>query len=433
METSSKRITILRSGIALGVFALSGWLGYAFVPEAAGVSGERPMKAGAGDSPGMSRAKRGFLSAKEGSPADESPEARARRVAEVKQKLKDLWRASPSSGLNWDLDQETHRMLATLAPEELEAFFKELPNTGTGLPAHFMLRLEVLKAWAVKDGPAAIERCVSGGRMDFFCRSLAIGAWGEADAEAALAWLKRDDLPESVVKHRQMMLSNLVSNLSRSDFDRAAKELSMLSEGDRDSMISRLVSEGFEQGAVIDGLLEMARRGVPEGKVSEADEEILSTEARRDPEAAVARLAALENIDAGERARLDLVILNSETDKGKAFQDWLARNPDLESIPEAAWSTLSIAITSDAGKVAEWLGKMPEGGFRDEFYERAIRGFASLRNFDDAVHFSSRISDPAIRADALRALDAVWKSTDAGAAGEWRKSLPKADREALGE
>lgn len=434
----SKHGTMIRAGIALGVFAFAGWMGYALTPDQTFAGGESSAGAMDSKSPAVQSGNAGSSSSSSvgtTSIPGESPEARARRVAAVKQQLKDLWRSSPSYTMNWDLDRETHRLLATLEPEELGDFFKEIPPSGT-LPAHAFLRLEVLKAWAVKDGPAAIEGCVVGSRIDFFSRAQAIGAWGEADPEAALAWLRREDLPESVAKDRTMMRVNLMMDLARSDFDRAVKELSGIGDSEeRSSLLTSLIREAAGQGRDASELLAMARESVPEGKLSRAEEELITSTAYKDPEAALAKLAATENIDDAERGRLDLLVLDAQSSKmpGKAFDDWLARNPGLDAVPEAAWSTFSLSIRRDADGIGKWLKEMPAGSFRDEFYERGIRGFATIRRFDEAVTLSSGISDPAIRADALRALDTVWKNVDAAAAEKWRQSLPASERQAFGD
>lgn len=428
---------MLRAGVALGVFALAGWMGYAFTPERGAGSGAGSMKvdddASSGRlSPTVSLSMTGEKTA--GAASKESPEVRARRVAELKQKVKDMWRSSPSYGANWDLDRETHRLLATLEPEELDVFYKELPATGGGLPAHVFLRLEVLKAWAVKDGPGAIQGCVNGGSMDTYSRARAIGAWGEADPEGALAWLRREDLPESVAKDRRMLRANLMINLARSNYDRATEELQAVGADERESIIAILIREGTGKGRDVEGLLESSREYAEVGKVSRAEDEFISAFARTEPEAALQKIAALEGIDEAERDRLDLQVLHVQASRRpEAFDEWLARNPGTQVIPDGAWSAFSNSIGNDADAVRSWLDRMPEGGFRDEFHERGVRGFASIQRFDDAVRFSGRISDPVIRADTLRALNTVWKNADAPAAERWRQSLPATDREALGE
>ncbi|WP_367871140.1 hypothetical protein [Luteolibacter sp. Populi] len=432
---------LLRGGIAIAVFVLAGWIGYGTAPRvadsprsttASGISpGDPPL---ARSSESKTPRPDSTFSARSSKRSDESPEARARRITAVKQRIKDLWTQAPELSLNWELQAETHRLLAGLEAEELGTFFTELPPMGNGT-AHLLLRLEVVKEWAAKDGPAAIAGCAVGNRIDSLCRANAIGAWGEVDPAGALAFLRREDLPPAIAEHRRVMRWRLLDDIGKSDLALAERELPYLKEDERKSMLATLVTKAAGQDEIRERLLAMARESTPEGKASQAEEFLLRDIAEKDPQAALDRIGTAENLDPEERKRLDFTVLSGQANHAPvaAFEDWLARNPGQDSLPEGAWNTLASAMNDHGPEMIAWFERMPAGGLRDQFQERGARSLAKNQLFDDAIRLTGSIADPALRTSSLRSLRDFWNNADPAAAAKWVESLPGTDRSLLGE
>jgi hypothetical protein len=437
MKSRSARQFLLRSGIALIVFGIAAWIGGGLsVDGVAGSQSDNGIGKKTSSSSVVDRlpADKQAIHPHSHGHRSEPPEARARRVAAVKEQVKRLWMVHSEYGLNWELDDETHRLLATLDAEDLKAFLHEVPPMG-GLPSHTFLRLEIVKAWAVKDGPGAVAGCSVGHRIDHLVRARALGAWGGVAPDAALAWLRQEDLPGDLEQYRGPMRSNLFRDLAKSHFALVEKELPLLGANDRSSLLPTLVSAAAEQNLPVDGLLAMAREFTPEGKMSEAEKWLFMDLAAKDPEAALGRIQSAEHLGEEERRELDGIVLSRQagSSPATAFDAWLERNPGIDSIPEAAGNTVANAMQSRREEMIGWIGSLPEGQLRDQFHERGIRSLAGMRRFEDAVRLSSGISDSATRATALIVLRDFWKNADPAAAGKWLESLPAADRQLLGD
>jgi len=433
----SKSKLLLRSGIALAVFTTAWWLG-ARSPAPSEASGSAHSANAALQSPDSStereQAGRGSSTRKRTSSTSESPEARAKRISGLKQKIKALWATTPENAINWELDRVTHQMLAEMEADELSAFFLELPTAG-GLPSLIMLRFQVLNAWAVKDGPAAVMNCSVGHPRDAYNRARAMNAWAAADPEGALAWLRSDALSPEQAEMRKILRSNVLYDLAESDFARVTRELPLLDPKEREDILSTMVLITTNKKGEIDELLKIARESTPEGQASTAEVKLLERLARLDPQAALEKIETATNLDAAERKRLDLTVLDAQAAKAPvaAFEAWFQRNPDMEEIPTDARRTLNSALSQHAGETTEWLESMPASQLRDDLYEQSVRAFAEGRRYDEALRFSQGISDQAVRADSLRALHTFWKTADAAAAGKWVQSLPAADRALFGD
>ncbi|WP_035601755.1 hypothetical protein [Haloferula sp. BvORR071] len=346
----------------------------------------------------------------------------------LKQRLKNLWLSTPENAINFELHNETHRLLAGLEASELSDFFGELPPPG-GLPAHVFFRLEVLKAWARKDGPAAVLNCASGLNSDTYCRARAIGAWCDADPDAALAWLHSADLPSEPNLGR-ILRANLLGTLARTDLARVIDELPRLDQRERLSIARDLVVMASDQKEQLEKLLAVARESTPQGKMSAAEENLLLKTTKADPQAALDQLDSATHLDASERKRLDISVLDAHAYEAPvpAFAQWLERNPGMDSFPQEAHSTLSLALANHTEAMSAWLEHMPTGQLRDSFYEHGVCAFAESGRFEEALRFSSSIADPVMRDDSLRAMHAFWKTIDAAGAREWIQSLPSTDR-----
>lgn len=432
---------ILRSGIAAVVFCIAGWLGYQANSIAVGKANDyagnvNSMSAASGSAGPKGtdlRGPRRGLHHQRGSSAKESSEARALRVAALKQKIKGLWMAAPENSINWELQNETHRLLAGLEPDELSAFFLELPPSG--LSSYLFLRFEVAKAWALKDGPGAVMGCGVGHRIDFLCRIRAMGAWGAKDPNGALAWLRSAEMPAEPNGLRRSLRTNLLEDLAESNLGLVMEELGRLDPEERQALVPDLAAVASKGNPEqLQKLLEMAREATPEGKMSDAEERLLRQTARTDPEAALRQIEASSQLDAPERKRLDLAVLDAQAERAPvaALEQWLARNPGMEAIPEDARRAVASALNEEEKEFSAWLEGMPAGNLRDDFYELSIRALAERRRFDEALRFSGGISDPAIRADSLRALHSFWKTADPSGAAKWLQTLPTAERDLLG-
>jgi hypothetical protein len=354
---------------------------------------------------------------------------RAAHLAKLKQRLIREWRASPEPLKDFELMDKAHRQLSSLSARELADFYHSLVSQ---FMPDIRLRQTVLKEWALKDGPAAVTES----ELDRWSHSNTITAfetWGYQDPQKALAWLREAELPPFLKDQKLTIRLNFLPELAQTDFRQVLEELSHLDAKERAAIVRNLGSAIEKHPEFLEEIRELTKSDSDPASLLALERVLISQQAKNGPAAALEYIAGL-NLPPADKAELELDLFRQDFDQPeKSFGDWLARNPDIESVPDSFWPMMDIRYTLHPEEMTRWLDSLSPGPLRDAFYERGTRLVASQNKYDKAAIYADGISDPEKRLSAMRTLRTMWTETQADNARAWLDRLPEADRKALGK
>lgn len=359
----------------------------------------------------------------------QSASDRATRLATLKQRLIQQWRSSPEPLKDLELQDETHRQLATLSARELADFYHSLDSQ---FMPDLRLRQTVLKEWALKDGPAAVTQSESAPGTPYNAIS-AFDTWGYRDPHKALAWLRETDLPPMLKDQVQTIRLNFLLDLAQSDFAQVSEELTHLDAKERLSILRTLGGAIENRPDLQERIRELAKNDADPASALSLERALISQQAKSDPDAALKHIAEL-NLSAADKADLEAGLVGASYDNPeKSFGDWMARNPDIQAVPESLLPMMDARYALHPEEMTHWMDSLSPGPLRDSFYERGTRLVASRGQFDKAATYADGISDPPKRLAAMRTLRTMWTGADPEKSKAWIQALPDADRKALGE
>ena len=353
---------------------------------------------------------------------------RATHLKKLKQRLIQQWRSSPESHKDFELMDNTHRQLSTLSAGELADFYHSL-NSQFALD--FSLKQTVLKEWALKDGPAAVTQSKPDRWSPDAIR--AFETWGYRDPQKALAWLRETELPPFLKDQKWKIRLNFLPELAKSDFGQVLEELSHLDAKERAAILRNLGSAIENHPELQEKLRELENNSSDPASSLALERALVSQMAKTDPAAALGHIAGL-NLSPADKADLELDLIRADyAHPEKSFGDWLARNPNIEAVPDSLWPMMDIRYTMHPEEMIHWMDSLSPGPLRDAFYERGTRLVASQNKYEKAATYADGISDPEKRLAAMRVLQTMWTETQADNARAWLDRLPDSDRKALGK
>ncbi|WP_265593997.1 hypothetical protein [Haloferula sp. BvORR071] len=289
---------------------------------------------------------------------------RAEHLMRVRKRLLHLWRTSPEPFADWELKRETSRLLETLSAAELEAWFKER-DYGI-VYADGLLKRELLRAWARKDGPGAVIGSSTGSRLGDNCIPAFI-AWGEKDHEAALLWLRDVVLPPPLENEKSSIRVNFLLQLVKADLARVEQELPFMDASERNSTLRALALNAPNDPEAQNRLRELAAQSAEPSDALRIESDLLTRMAQTDPAAARARVDAME-LEPARRAVVECGILEgaARDHPETAFPEWLSRHPVDQAIPEEFWPTLNQSFTFQRKEMTAWMDSLEAGPLRDQ-------------------------------------------------------------------
>jgi hypothetical protein len=352
----------------------------------------------------------------------------AKHLEKLKQRLILRWRASPESNKDFELMDETHRQLSSLSAGELAAFYHSLTSQ---FSLDSSLQQTVLREWALKDGPAAVTQSKPDRWSPDAIR--AFQTWGYRDPQKALAWLREAELPPFLKDQKLTIRLNILPELAKTDFGQVVEELSHLDAKERAAIVRNLGGAIESHPELLENIRELTKNDSDPASLLALERVLISQQAKNGPAAAFEYIAGL-NLPPADKAELELDLFRQDFDHpGKSFGDWLARNPDIETVPDSLWPMMDIRYTLHPEEMIHWLDSLSPGPIRDAFYERGTRLVASQGKYDKAATYADGIADPVKRLAAMRTLQTMWTETQADNARAWLDHLPEADRKALGK
>lgn len=349
---------------------------------------------------------------------------------DVKTRIRKRWEASPAVMVDFELREETRRLLENTPDGDLEAWLRELRSeyqVDDDKDIPLQLRRMILMVLAPRGaGPlirSLVEHPTEDGEDDV---GDAMSYWTKQDPAAVLAWLDGDVpqlIKEDIDDHREDALVELAAK-DPAEFE---KRLAGVEPEMRESVLDyyacrRATAEERS------GILERAARS-PHGEAMALWQGLLRGEGSEDPERAYATLAELE-ISAANRAALDETLVwsllggyyTSEEDRSGVMRGWVERNPGL-LVSEDVLRSFKNWCDNDPERAVTWVAGQPSGPQRD--------AFARLLDLPARAKDYSLIGDPLSRGLLLGKLKKSWQAIDAAAADEWEKTLPVEDQERL--
>ncbi len=335
------------------------------------------------------------------------------RSDEIRKRLVGMYENHPEPGYDWRLRSEAHLLLSELSAEELGDWYVNGIFFGSRADD---LRASILRAWALKDGPAAV---MGGWRRSsetgHFSAQSAFSSWSEHEREKAYEWLENGntELPPGI---RQWFLQNSLDHYGRSDFQAAASYLRQLDSARQQGILIDWAEEGQTNAALRKGMEEYLEAN-PEARMSMLRGQI--GRMKEDPE--VFGFIARLDLPAEDRFSLDLsaTVAKAVSDPVGAFRGWMERHADQQEVPAGILGSFHTALVFRQDEVLKWLDEIPSGRLRDDFHARSIPVLAGRGAFGDAATYAESIGDPVKRADAIRALGDIWIQKQSEAAKTW--------------
>lgn len=349
---------------------------------------------------------------------------------DVKARVRKRWEASPAVTVDFELREETRRLLEKTPVADLEAWLRELRSdyqVDDDKDITLQLRRMILMVLAPRGAGLLIrslaEHPTEEGEGDV---DEAMSYWTKQDPAAVLAWLD-GDVPQLIKEELDDRRESALVELAGKDPAEFEKRLAGVEPEMRESVLDyyacrRATAEDRS------GILERAARS-PHGEAMALWQGLLRGEGSEDPERAYATLAELK-ISAANRAALDEALVwsllggyyTSKEDRSGVMQGWVERNPSL-LVSEDVLRSFKNWCDNDPERAVTWVAGQPSGPQRD--------AFAQLLNLPETAKIYSLIGDPLARAVLMGKLKKSWQAIDAAAAAEWEKTLPVEDQEQL--
>ncbi|MCW1922764.1 hypothetical protein OKA05_09395 [Luteolibacter arcticus] len=362
--------------------------------------------------------------------------AGARSWQEAKEKVRERWEASPAPRVDYELRDDTLRLLEKAPVADLEAWLRELKSldqTDYDRDVPLLLRQMVLKILARRSGSSLIRSLVGNpteegeGDVDD-----AMDHWLEHDPVAALDWLD-GEVPEVIAEYLDSYREKALVALAESDPAEFERRLAKVDAEIRENVLESYARrEGVPEGRA--DLLARAADS-PHGEAMALWKGLLRREGDDDPMRAYSTLSELK-VSPDDRAALDqalvswLLITTGQRDGGEVMQAWVERNPG-DQVPEGMLESFDDWSEFYSDDAQAWVAEQPAGPRFDVFAGVLIeRGLGIHESADGMI---ARLSDTTLRAAMLRRLKESWEKKDAAAAAEWERGLPEEERERLKE
>jgi hypothetical protein len=402
-------------------------------------------------------------------------------LPEVKERVRKRWDTSPAVTVDFELREETRRLMEEMAVADLEAWLRELrpiAQVDDDKDIPLQLREMILTVLAPRGGGtfvrALAEHPVEDGEMDV---GEAMSYWIKKDPAAALGWLDGDvppvvkeeidiyredaieklavkdplaalawlagDVPQEMKEDLDGCLERALVHLAGKDPAEFEKPLAVAAPKMRESVLE---SYAYRQATTDErtGILERAARS-PHGEAMALWGGLLRAEGSEDPERAYATLAKLE-ISTTDRAILDERLVpglmrggysfgdgsTGEDNGSEVMQGWVVRNPSA-LVHEEILDSFEKWSRRDAARAVAWVAGQPSGPQYDAFARSLIETRVGSQELDHstAAGMASLIGDSAARGDAQQLLKNSWQAHDAAAADQWEKTLSGEDQERL--
>jgi len=396
---------------------------------------------------------------------------------EVKARVMGRWEASPSVSVDFELRDETLRMLEKAPDADLEAWRMELRLVEEDAIDHdknvpLMLREMILKVLARRGGgefirslaatteedgkgdvadamehwmerdPVAVMDWLDGEVPEVIAddvddyREDAVRYWTKRDPAAALDWLG-GEVPKVIAGDLADYREDALMSLMMKDPAEFERRLSQVDAEVREMVLDDYAwMNGTAEGR--DGLLARAA-GSPHEEAMALWSGLIRREGDDDPARAYATLRELD-VSEEDRAELDERLMYSLLHVGRfssekidgigVMRAWAARNPG-DEVSKRTLESFGRWSESDPDQAAAWVGELPDGGRYDAFAKTLMK--ERIEKHEATAGMIARIGDGDIRAAMQRQLKESWVESDADAAAEWERGLPEEDRERLGE
>lgn len=362
---------------------------------------------------------------------------------EAKARVIKRWEASPSVVLDFDLNEQTLRLLEKAPVAELEVWMRELrpmdhADWNENIPS--LLRQMIIKVLVERSGVEFIRSLARNPVEDEgFDLDEIMHYWTEHDPLAVLEWLDGGNLPEAIAEdvdyHKEVALEKL-SGKDPVEFERR------LAAVDAEARESILETYAYRRGTSEHraGLLERAA-GSPHGEAMALYQGLLRRESKHDLRQAIATLQDL-GVSTEDRATLDVRLVSGlmndsrfdglVEDKSPVLQSWIERNPE-RRVPSVILEEFNDWSMIDSERAVAWLAKLNSGFQHDDLAKRLVYERTRSEDVDltELLGIAARIGDFNIRAEANRRIKKAWKPDDAAIVAEWEKNLPEKDRERL--
>jgi len=371
-----------------------------------------------------------------------SATAGARSWQEVKEKVVRRWEASPAVMVDFELQEETLRLLEKTPVADLEVWMRELrvleeqeEDHDTWVP--MVLRQMVLKVLAQRGGSSVILALAAvapddrNGDVDD-----ALDHWLEHDPVAALDWLD-GEMPEVIAEDRDHYREGALVRLTSKDPAAFEKRLSQVSAEVREEVLETYAwLKGTEESR--DGVLARAAES-PHGEAMALWSGLIRREGEEDPARAYATLAELD-ISPDVRTELDERLLfwllypdpfsQKKIDGAGVMRAWAMRHPG-DEVSESTLESFGRWSGSDPDQAAAWIRELPAGDRYDAFAKAFIE--KRIGESEAAAGVIAGMRDDDLRVAMQRRLKESWLKIDSDAAAVWESKLPEEDRERLRE
>jgi hypothetical protein len=358
----------------------------------------------------------------------------------AKLRLMKRWEASPAVWLDFELREETHRLLERVSNEDLEVWLRELQSDDDAKDSDRDIPLQmhdmVLQVLAPRAGASLVrslaEHPVEGYEDDL---DQAIDLWTKHDPSGVLALLD-GNIPDSIKEGIDEYRDNALVELAGKDSIEFEARLAKLDQETRESVLNWYAWNGASNQRA--AILARAARS-PRSEAMALWKGLITGEGDDDLQLAEATLKELEISDA-ERAELDDKLVSSllhghlsgKEELAAVMQGWIERNSD-RVVSRGILDSYDNWSQHQPDQVMAWMSRLPSGPHFEEFARILVGKWTELQEEDHPVvaGIAARISDPAIRLAAQKKLKESWRAKDAAAATEWEAGLPDEDQERL--
>jgi hypothetical protein len=358
----------------------------------------------------------------------------AAQLLAMKEDLRERFIHSPEANHDWEWRQQTAAILATMSPQELGGFAKELlirdssGNLLTTPYSHNPLFNEIVRQWALKDPLGA---CQTLGEVHRPSMIEAFGQWQQRDPAAAQAWLESARFSKENDELKAQLQQNLLSLEVTDDFAAARESLEKMSPDAQKRCLeewSKLVAYDPDKRAELLALL--AGRGDAE-LADKCYRKMIAEMADKSPNAA-ANFIESTNLSEEQKNKLnDQVVADwAMKDPVQAFAKWaeLAR----EDVPAALIPALGQWSMNSPGaeQAQEWVKKLPPGAASDQFKLGLIRRWTNFR-YEQQLDVLATLTDSTQRIRELKQLKRKLGSGHPDEVNAFFEKLPQADRDAM--
>jgi len=360
----------------------------------------------------------------------------------VKEPVVKRWEASPGVTVDFELRDETLRLLEKTPTADLEAWMRALRPTkwtDDDKDVPLQLREMLMTVLVQREGASFIrsldEHPLEGGGIDV---SEAVDHWIRHDPVAVLDWLD-GEVPEEIERRLDSYREDSFECLSVKDPAEFERRVVLEDAEMREGLLERhAIRKGSGEGRA--GLLAKAAAS-PHGDAMALWQGLLRREGMDDPARAYATLKELD-VSPEDRAELDedlvfhllyparslVVEPTNGTDGSDVMQAWVERNTG-ESVSERMLRTFGMWSESDPERAAMWVAEQP-AGFRHEAFGKVLHE-EPIDHPEEFAGKVARIGDADVRHAMQRRLKASWREKNPEEAAEWEKGLPEEERERL--